>query len=872
MRKYVFRCRLSLGDIVLLTAAVRDLHLHFPGRYCTDVRTCFPDLWTHNPYLTPLGEYDPGVKVLDCKLPLINRSQISACHSIHGFIDFLNQYLGTSMKPTAFRGDIHLSRREKAALSQVHKLTGADIPFWLISAGGKYDCSIKWWEARRYQEVVDHFHGRIQFVQVGDAAHYHPKLRGVLDLRGRTSVRELIRLVYHAEGVLCGVTSLMHLAAAVPLRPDRHPMRCCVVVAGGRESPHWGAYPGHQFIHTVGALPCCARGGCWKARTVPLGDGDERDGKGHLCVNVRNGLPRCMDMITSNEVIRRIETYFEGGAARYLSRAQASAAAKAVAATAGHTPPARELNFHTAPELAANFIENIPPYPGGFAGRGIVICGGGIRLFTNAWVCIQMLRRLGCSLPIQLWHRGARELDDRMRGLMKPLEVECVDVERVQRRHPAQLKHAWALKPYAILHCPFKEVLLLDADNVPVANPEFLFDAPQFRRAGAVFWPDYWRLNRQRTAWKLFDVPYRDEAEFETGQVLVNKEACWRALNLCLWYNQYHELFYRHVHGDKETFHMAFRRLNAPYARPSRRIFTLRGVMCQHDFAGRRLFQHRNLAKWQLFGPNKRIRGFWFEKECRKFLKQLREAWDGQIEKLCPRPLEASGSWPGDAEVKLLACVVSCRERDAARERMLAGLAGTDWGERPVHVQLDEKRFSRNEDNQTHTAWRALQVAFQSQADYLLYLEDDLEFNRFLFGNLRAWPLLGHRQISLASLFNPGLRELARMGSRGARVVDPQGILWPKALLISGEAARFFLKHWFEGPAALDLKMGALAAQLDSPVFCHYPSLVRHVSGRRPLGRPFPQARDFSLDWKATEQNLNGVAVIAPAVEEAVNE
>jgi len=95
------------------------------------------------------------------------------------------------------------------------------------------------------------------------------------------------------------------------------------VVAGGREPPHWESYPHHQFLHTVGALPCCATGGCWKARIVPLGDGDEKDGPKHLCVDVVNGLPRCMDIITPEDVVRRIEWHFEAGVAKYLTAAQA---------------------------------------------------------------------------------------------------------------------------------------------------------------------------------------------------------------------------------------------------------------------------------------------------------------------------------------------------------------------------------------------------------------------------------------------------------------------------------------------------------------------------------------------------------------------
>ena len=48
------------------------------------------------------------------------------------------------------------------------------------------------------------------------------------------------------------------------------------------------------------------------------------------------------------------------------------------------------------------------PYPADrFSGRGIVICAGGARLLTGAWVTINILRRtLGCTLPIQVWHLG----------------------------------------------------------------------------------------------------------------------------------------------------------------------------------------------------------------------------------------------------------------------------------------------------------------------------------------------------------------------------------------------------------------------------------------------------------------------------------
>ena len=347
VRKLLLRNHQSPGDIVMLTAAVRDLHLAHPGRFITDVRTACGALWENNPWLTPLADDDPAAERVECEYPLIHHSNHRPVHFLHAFNAFLSGHLGLPIETTAFKGDLHLSPEEKRWMSQVQEITGEPVPFWIIVAGGKTDFTIKWWDHPRWQQVVDHFRGRIFFVQVGEAHHVHPPLRGVLDLRGRTDLRQLVRLVYHAQGVVCPVTSLMHLAAAVEVKGGRPINRPCVVVAGGREPMQWEAYPHHQFIHTNGALFCCDNGGCWKSRTLPLGDGEDADD--NLCVDVvqvadapggegTHPLPRCMDMITAEEVCRRIDLHFTGGTARYLSVAEARIALEAIQRVNGAMP------------------------------------------------------------------------------------------------------------------------------------------------------------------------------------------------------------------------------------------------------------------------------------------------------------------------------------------------------------------------------------------------------------------------------------------------------------------------------------------------------------------------------------------------------
>jgi ADP-heptose:LPS heptosyltransferase len=848
-RKLILRCGLSPGDIVMLTAAVRDLHYWHPGKFLTDVRTSSQALWEHNPYLSPLSDSDGEVEFLDCSYPLINFANRTPYHCLHGFIEFLNQRLGLAIRPTAFKGDIHLSAQEKAWYSQVHELTGENTPFWIVAAGGKYDVTIKWWESQRYQAVIDHFQGRIQFVQVGGAGHHHPRLKGVIDLRGKTTLRELVRLVYHSQGVLCSVTALMHLAAAVETPPGRPARRPCVVIAGGREPAHWEAYPDHQFIHTNGALACCRDGGCWKDRVQPLRDGDHRDRPGHLCVQVTNRLPQCMDLITPSVVIDRIETYFKGGAFRYLLPRRRSPALRGVRATARNPYDQQPLNLHNAGLAGDTFVAQLAPPAELYQGRGIVIAGGGVRYFTCAWVCIKMLRRLGCRLPIEFWHLGDSEMDRERRSLLADLDVKCVDAHKVREEKPCRTLGGWELKPYAILHSAFREVLFLDADNVPVRNPEFLFEDPAFRKTGALFWPDFELANQAKAApiWKSCGLRAPREPEFETGQMLFDKQRCSRALRLALWFNEHSDFYYRHLHGDKETFHLAFRKLKQPYSLVPHPVHSLAGTMCQHDLEGRRLFQHRNRDKWDLLLHNRQVPGFRFEKECRQHLVDLRRRWDGGLKSLLgPEPSRRNRRPAGGEKLKFAALVMSWQDGDA-QGQTVKNLAYTDWDSPVVEVRMAGQEAPK-------TALRCVRASLNGDlagVDYFLLLEEDLEFNRYLDYNLRHWKPLLEGGVRLAGLSNPRVRELACDIANNARLMDARSTPLSGALLVSQAALDQLMRSWRPADGRYSFPIARLTSRLQPPILYHAPSLAQPISGPA-RAQPFPQlAIDFNRTWKA---------------------
>ena len=324
-RKVIFRNHQSPGDILMLTAAVRDLKLSHPD-ILIDVRTSAGEIWENNPHLTPLDEKDPDVEIYEVNYNIIHESNEGAYHFIHAFRIDIEKKLNLRIKQTKFWGDIYFSDEELSWISMVHEhYTGEDTPFWLICTGGKTDYTAKWWIPEYAQEVVDYFKDKIQFVQFGAEGknHFHPPLKNVINLIGKTDLRMFMRLAYHSDGIVCPVTFAMHLAAALPQKQGKPRHKPCVVTAGGREVCTFTRYTNHGYLHANGYLLCCDNGGCWKSRTIPVGDGDSKDQE--LCVDPvdYNGrkVQRCMkDFVTPEMVIQEIEKYYQGGMLKYLTK------------------------------------------------------------------------------------------------------------------------------------------------------------------------------------------------------------------------------------------------------------------------------------------------------------------------------------------------------------------------------------------------------------------------------------------------------------------------------------------------------------------------------------------------------------------------
>jgi len=328
----------------------------------------------------------------------------------------------------------------------------------------------------------------------------------------------------------------------------------------------------------------------------------------------------------------------------------------------------------------------------------------------------------------------------------------------------------------------------------------------------------------------------------------VDKKRCWRALSLTMWFNENSDFYYNLVHGDKETFHLAFRKLKQDYSLVPKGIHSLFGTMCQHDFSGQRIFQHRTRDKWDLFNTNRSAPGFYFEKECRASIVELQRLWDGRVSRVPDYDPKKVRSGVKRSRPLIEAMLISTPQRNAARAATLENLRKTDWVEKSVQLVSGH---DESEKAVAQATLAALKQYLSRSFDFVVLLKDDCQFNHCFLHNLSHWDPLRKRKLAIASLHNPRVVEIACDVPNRVRIVAAKSMKASQAYVLSRATVRKLVRWWRRLPGNLDTKISRLAARLKHPVLYHVPSLVQSDSTTPKLGNKRSRTVDFDADWKA---------------------
>ena len=147
----------------------------------------------------------------------------------------------------------------------------------------------------------------------------------------------------------------------------------------------------------------------------------------------------------------------------------------------------------------ARFVSQIPelapklPYTKGKQGIAVAASGTLLPVFL---VSLKMLRRTGSILPVQVFMETKKQYErDICEVVLPPLNATCMILSDVMEAVPQKLQMSrYQLKSLALAFSSFDDVLLLDADNLPVEQPERLLNSEPFSSTGFVSWPDYVRI------------------------------------------------------------------------------------------------------------------------------------------------------------------------------------------------------------------------------------------------------------------------------------------------------------------------------------------------------------------------------------------
>jgi hypothetical protein len=236
----------GMGDDIMCSVVARELKKRGTGKIWHF--TAFPELAVGNPDLIAVPP--------DFRLRRLCGLFGVPCIEMDYLGNPPRHCIRMMCEQAGIRGEVEL--RPYLMLSQQERSAGVvtsrpQIAVQTSSLGARFPARNKLWHHDRLQVVTDAFKDNFDVVQLGSASD--PRLDGVHDLRGKTSVRQTAAILSQSRLFIGLVTGLMHLARAVDCRS--------VIVYGGYEHPFQSGYSANENLYWQGpCAPCWQRDEC----------------------------------------------------------------------------------------------------------------------------------------------------------------------------------------------------------------------------------------------------------------------------------------------------------------------------------------------------------------------------------------------------------------------------------------------------------------------------------------------------------------------------------------------------------------------------------------------------------------------------------
>ena len=255
----------------------------------------------------------------------------------------------------------------------------------------------------------------------------------------------------------------------------------------------------------------------------------------------------------------------------------------------------------------SNFLNDLKTPPQLFYQLGTqgIVMSAGIKHLPVLTISLRMLRRTGCTLPVEIFLAADVDYDQHIcENVFPDLNARCmVFVDITRAADTGVILERFQYKIMALLFSSFEDVLLLDSDAFPVSDPASLFNTGPFDSMGMIVWPDFWYASESPYFFEIANLgkppALNSRPSMESGELMFSKSRHNLTLMLAAYYNYYGPGYYYPLQsqgapgqGDKETFAWAAAALKVPFYSVHEPVIALGHVDSKGAFFGSAMAQH----------------------------------------------------------------------------------------------------------------------------------------------------------------------------------------------------------------------------------------------------------------------------------------
>ncbi|KAI8892955.1 mannosyltransferase putative-domain-containing protein [Globomyces pollinis-pini] len=186
----------------------------------------------------------------------------------------------------------------------------------------------------------------------------------------------------------------------------------------------------------------------------------------------------------------------------------------------------------------------------------------------DLYISVQLLRKTGCKLPVEIWHLGDLNAD------LKDLFSSFKDVNIMNlvtydsyitnlRINSTQILN---FKASVLIHTSYQNILFLDPKVRVLHDPTILFESAPFLKTGLVFWKDLYKTPIENPIWHILGVPCTDEFETAPNYFMIRKSdtQMYKSLYLANYFQRNLEMYDRFL-NENDAFRYAWKQFKNLY-------------------------------------------------------------------------------------------------------------------------------------------------------------------------------------------------------------------------------------------------------------------------------------------------------------------